>query len=258
MPTTHASMFLWRGRALVVGPGIDSNFHTHFAAQLTIGLAGPFRARMSADSPWIETRGALFAPNRSHQIDCQGELLAHLFVELPQRQRVDISCVPASYVDLPAFAPILAALSDAAVSPPAVPQAERLVHDWLQCALPDVLAPVGFDYRITQAISAIEALVSHSAAETSGAALAANVFLSESRFTHLFRQQTGLPLTRYLLWTRLLAGVEAVARGDNMTAAAHTAGFADLAHMSRTFRQTFGVVPSELRKMTIAFKRDML
>lgn len=47
----------------------------------------------------------------------------------------------------------------------------------------------------------------------------------------------------------------AVARGDNMTKAAHRAGFSDLAHMSRTFRSTFGVVPSELHKMTIAFKQ---
>ena len=35
-----------------------------------------------------------------------------------------------------------------------------------------------------------------------------------------------------------------------------SAGFADLAHMSRTFRNTFGVVPSELQKMAIAFKRE--
>jgi AraC-like DNA-binding protein len=40
-----------------------------------------------------------------------------------------------------------------------------------------------------------------------------------------------------------------------MTNAAHRAGFADLAHMSRTFRATFGVMPSQLQKMTIAFKR---
>ena len=38
--------------------------------------------------------------------------------------------------------------------------------------------------------------------------------------------------------------------------AAHSAGFADLAHMSRTFRNTFGVVPSELQKMAIAFKQE--
>jgi AraC family transcriptional regulator len=82
------------------------------------------------------------------------------------------------------------------------------------------------------------------------------VHLSTSRFTHLFRQQTGLSLTRYLLWTRLLTAVAVIAQGANTTAAAHQAGFADLAHMSRTFRQTFGVMPSELQKMTIAFKRD--
>jgi AraC-like DNA-binding protein len=114
------------------------------------------------------------------------------------------------------------------------------------------LSPLGFDARIGKTLEWIQ---THPGAEPDGAALASLAHLSPSRFTHLFRQQTGLSLSRYLLWARLLDAVAAVARGDNMTSAAHQAGFADLAHMSRTFRGTFGVVPSELNKMTIAFKR---
>jgi AraC family transcriptional regulator len=50
-------------------------------------------------------------------------------------------------------------------------------------------------------------------------------------------------------------GMAAVGDGANMTTAAHRAGFADLAHMSRSFHGTFGVRASELQKMTISFKR---
>ncbi|BBY31562.1 hypothetical protein GCM10023114_33850 [Mycolicibacterium sediminis] len=39
-----------------------------------------------------------------------------------------------------------------------------------------------------------------------------------------------------------------VQAGDDLTTAAHTAGFADSAHLSRTCRDTFGLPPSLLSK----------
>lgn len=248
----RASLFLWHGRSLVVGPGIDSTPHAHFAAQLTLALDRPFRTRLEPDAPWVETGAALFAPNRMHQIDCGGAMLAHLFVEMPQRGQTVATELQAQYHALPDFAPVRAAIGAAGTGGLAIDAAERAAQQWLRCALPAAQPRYGFDPRIGETL---EWLAANPDAHPDGTALAARVHLSESRFTHLFRQQTGLPLSRYQLWTRLLAGVEAVAGGDNMTNAAHRAGFSDLAHMSRTFRATFGVMPSQLQKMTIAFKR---
>lgn len=252
----HGSLFLWHGRALVIGPGIDSTPHAHFAAQLTLGLDRPFRARLEPAAPWIETDAVLFAPNQGHQIDCSGATLAHLFAELPQRGSRITTALRAQYHALPDFAPARAAIDAARAGRLDIDTAEEAVRQWLDCALPAAPAHERFDPRIGDTLDWLAAHSDlHPGAHPGGATLAARVHLSESRFTHLFRQQTGLPLSRYQLWTRLLAGVEAVAAGDNMTNAAHRAGFSDLAHMSRTFRATFGVVPSQLQKMTIAFKR---
>jgi AraC family transcriptional regulator len=251
-PLARGSLFLWHGRALVIGPGIDSAPHAHFAAQLTLGPDRPFRARLEPAAPWIETGAVLFAPNQRHQIDCGGATLAHLFAELPQRGLRITTALQAQYHALPGFTPVRAAIDAAGAGRLDIDTAEDAVRQWLDCALPAAPAHERVDPRIGDTLDWLAAnLGSH----PGGAALAARVHLSESRFTHLFRQQTGLPLSRYQLWTRLLAGVEAVAAGDNMTNAAHRAGFSDLAHMSRTFRATFGVVPSQLQKMTIAFKR---
>lgn len=247
------SLFLWHGRALVVGPGVDSTPHAHFAAQLTLGLDRPFRARLGPDKPWVETKAAIFAPNQPHQLDCGGSTLAHLFVELPQRQQTVATQVDAQYHALPDFAVIRAAIDAARFGKLDIDHAEQAARQWLCCALPEALSPYGFDSRIAKAL---EWIAAHPGEQPGGALLASKVHLSESRFTHLFRQQTGLSLSRYLLWLRLFDGVAAVARGDNMTNAAHHAGFSDLAHMSRSFRSTFGVVPSELHKMTIAFKQN--
>jgi AraC-like DNA-binding protein len=62
----------------------------------------------------------------------------------------------------------------------------------------------------------------------------------------LFVEQTGLPFRTYLLWLRLMRGLEAFASGASLTDAALDAGFADSAHFSRTFRRMFGTTAAAL------------
>ncbi|MCX5210401.1 helix-turn-helix transcriptional regulator [Kitasatospora sp. NBC_00240] len=75
--------------------------------------------------------------------------------------------------------------------------------------------------------------------------LAAAAGLSESRLAHLFRAELGLPLRPYVRWLRMRRATELIAAGASLTAAAHQAGFADAAHLTRTCRRTFGIPPSE-------------
>ncbi|MCV7153604.1 MULTISPECIES: helix-turn-helix domain-containing protein [Mycolicibacterium] len=82
----------------------------------------------------------------------------------------------------------------------------------------------------------------------SGADLAARVGLSASRLTHLFTEQVGIPLRRYVLWSRLRIAILRVQAGDDLTGAAHGAGFADSAHLTRTTRDMFGLPPSVLSR----------
>jgi AraC-like DNA-binding protein len=60
--------------------------------------------------------------------------------------------------------------------------------------------------------------------------------LSEGRFSHLFRQKTGLPMRRYVLWRRIIRAVAAAGNGADLTTAAYVGGFSDQAHFSRVFR----------------------
>jgi AraC-like DNA-binding protein len=72
------------------------------------------------------------------------------------------------------------------------------------------------------------------------------VFLSPSRLTHLFAQEVGLPFRRYVLWRRLTRAMLLISRGGSLSTAAHASGFADAAHMTRTFHQMFGMNPKTL------------
>jgi len=76
------------------------------------------------------------------------------------------------------------------------------------------------------------------------AELAGEVGLSEGRLTRLFRREMGFSLGRYAQWQRVRGAMVAIAAGGNMTDAAMDAGFADSAHLSRTFRCMFGLPPS--------------
>ena len=256
--TFPTQLYLWRGASLVIGPAIDSWLHRHFALQLSVGLDGLFRARFATVDAWQESQAALFAPNQLHQIDGRG-VLAHLFLELPWRSAALTSSVQADYGASPDFAMARALLAQLAAARPAdgdaaTAQAMLAARAWRDAAMAVPAAPRSlFDVRIRAVLEALSADPS-----CGGAALASLVHLSPSRFTHLFREQTGMSLSRYVLWSRLLAAIEAVAQGASTTVAAHQAGFADLAHMSRNFSSTFGVVPSSLQKMTIAFKREAL
>lgn len=78
------------------------------------------------------------------------------------------------------------------------------------------------------------------------AELARAVHLSPSRLAHRFRQAMGVPVRRFILWCRVRAAVEGAMRGASLTEAAYAAGFADSAHLSRTFRAMFGIAPSLL------------
>src|SRR5689334_25281612 len=70
--------------------------------------------------------------------------------------------------------------------------------------------------------------------------------LSSTRFAHLFKEQVGLPFSRYMLWRKLTRAMVAVASERTLAAAAHAADFADAAHLTRTFYQMVGMAPSAL------------
>ncbi|GAB3243808.1 AraC family transcriptional regulator [Chitinimonas naiadis] len=235
-------MYLWRGRALVLGVDTDSTPHAHHAIQLSLALEGEFRLSQG-ESGLQPCRAAILWPGRQHKIAANGALIAHLFIDPGQRvldawQSAELHPEPS--------AELCHELLDAWRTPRSLSVCEASVSRWQEQWLPGFdRAPV-LDARIARVLDqlAVEP-------ELDSDALAASVALSKSRFSHLFSLHTGLPFRRYQLWMRLLAAVDRLAAGANLTTAAHAAGFADLAHMSRVFHATFGVVPSTLSRLAI-------
>ncbi len=74
--------------------------------------------------------------------------------------------------------------------------------------------------------------------------LASEVGLSPQRLRALARQQLGMPLARWRVWTRLRRAAEALQGGHSLADAANTAGFADQAHLTRQMREMMGLTPA--------------
>lgn len=81
--------------------------------------------------------------------------------------------------------------------------------------------------------------------------VASQLALSESRFLHLFSEELGIAWRPYLLWRRLMCAIQAIINNTSATDAAHLAGFSDSAHLSRTFRNNFGMT---IRQALTLFK----
>jgi len=84
------------------------------------------------------------------------------------------------------------------------------------------------------------------------AEVADSLHLSESRFLHLFSEQMGIAWRPFLLWHRMICAINAIVKGASATEAAHQAGFSDSAHLSRTFRNLFGM---SIRKSLALFPK---
>jgi AraC-like DNA-binding protein len=99
-----------------------------------------------------------------------------------------------------------------------------------------------FDERIIEVVHRIRATVSEN---LSLKKFAESVHLSESRLEKLFKDQLGIPITKYRLRYRVSIGIVHLALGQSITKAALAAGFASSSHFSKSYSAINGISPSE-------------
>ena len=79
--------------------------------------------------------------------------------------------------------------------------------------------------------------------------MAKRVYLSPSRFSHLFISQCGQSFTDFLLNTRLAVAIDLLKYSDwSITEIAGLCGFSDAGHFATLFKQKYSHTPSCIRK----------
>ena len=79
-------------------------------------------------------------------------------------------------------------------------------------------------------------------------AVADTVFLSEGRFSHLFKEQVGMTFASYVIYQRILRAYVDVIHGKTVTEAAIEAGFSSSAHFADVNRRVFGMSISNISR----------
>jgi AraC-like DNA-binding protein len=162
----------------------------------------------------------------------EGRVLAERYV------RDGIADVDRKLVD-DILAMLLAAARARSSGASIVEQARRVVQALTQHTEPNAAS----DERIIRAVRYVN---EHLSAPLTLKQVAGVAYLSPSRFRHLFAEQTGMGLRQYVLWRRFVSVWEHRMNGASLSTAAHAAGFADSAHLTRTSRRMFGMPPSSL------------
>ncbi|MGB5810579.1 MAG: AraC family transcriptional regulator [Polyangiales bacterium] len=242
----ESAVFVWADRALFVGNRSETDMHSHHATELSVALDDlgiEIGGRMQPALRGV--CGAVVRAGAEHRLAIPGPKIAVLYVDpqsaiaaslhewlgdeelrvLPEasaseaRRRLGglLSAAETSLADARAICDVLISTFATESIKPTVDHRVRRVMQRIDTELD---APPGLDD------------------------LAASVGISPSRLRHVFREQVGLPISRYALWMRLRTALVEALEGAPMTRAAQTAGFSDAAHFTRTCHQMFGLPPT--------------
>ena len=248
-----AKIFFWGARALFVGQALGLAPHRNAVAVLCAGLDGAFEVSRDpgcSGADYSSHRVALIPAGTLHHLKSGAGRMAFLYLDAHSSDYRHL-LEGASYED-PRLAWGLAceAACVSALTRLAGGQQWASVRSELAAVL-GLSEPQRRDERISETLRLFrdDPAGSHSLGE-----LARKARLSPSRFQHLFKESTGVPVRRYKVWSRMGCAVRAMAAGTPLTNAAHQAGFSSSAHFSTAFSAMFGMPPSRLARMPLGIE----
>ncbi|MBM9579303.1 helix-turn-helix transcriptional regulator [Leptospira sp. 201903070] len=232
-------LFLIGSNVLLTGVPILNELHEHYSASLILSNGKPFRFR-TGTSDWIESRSIFVRPNVEQQLDAQNEDV-FIFHFDPDSIRVHGVFFQFSSEFLELDSILYERILKFLKAPKSEEEAILLWKKILNELKMDRNKSEKRDSRIENVVQKLSDSVPEI---VSLEELIKSTGLSESRLMHLFKDEVGIPMRKYIQWLRIKTCVLSLSQGNSLTVASHEAGFADQAHMSRTFREMFGLKPS--------------
>jgi len=230
---------------MVVGTFGDLDIHHHPAVQVGVGMTGPLTVRTHSDAA-RSGRVVVIASGAGHAVRSEPtDLTLALYLAphtwpgaalhaLSLSESADGIRIPA---DHQALARAVAEAYDADPELAAATLIDRLCGD-----------PREQPGLHPQLRRAMDLIYSGTTESVDLASIAHEVAVSPDYLGRLCRQQTGVSFSAATRWARLLSGLTHLAGGEQVTDAAHLAGFADGSHANRVCREMTGAAPSEIAR----------
>ena len=245
---------------LIISHDIESGLHSHHALQVSISLDEPFIFESNNDESKVKSlfQGVIIGADIPHSLQGTKGLYATLLLDpelhpvkhiLGHHQTTGFVEIDTERLDkMSRFIHVLIAAKMSGNKAVIDQPIEHLLailsqSDCMQEQEPRVAKVIQYIAQTEYKVASVETL-------------AHLVGLSSGRLIHLFKEEVGIPIRRYLLWQRLLDAcayaslhaheeVNCDGKSDmTLTDAAYQAGFTDSAHFSRTFKAMFGLHPS--------------
>lgn len=234
----QGTIFLWPGRWLLLSNGIQNRRHKHVAASLLFGLDGPLNIEISGK--WHQLAGAIVAPEVEQALD-SGDgraLVVHMDPDDPTWRRLVTALGGAEFVSLSKSQLDLQTLEDA-VHAADIAAAQR----WLEMLAADCADHTVLDERVQEVCRWLRDNLPE---RLELSELAALTSLSSSRLTHLFSQQMGVTMRRFLAHLKMQQALYCWKPGMQFAELAALSGFYDQPHLLRTAREMFDAMPSAI------------
>ncbi len=244
-------MAMLNGMSVYIGRDIQTNLHCHHLLEIVLAFDDPFH--ITDTEIELQAKGVIIGSDIPHQFTSNNnDYHIFIFIDPETAEAALLNKVFALHKQqlqaLPSASlqPVINGFKDWFFSNDfSSPPVQKLVDELISALAPYHPFHPPLDARILNAIRYIkENLDSELDIQT----VAAQSYLSESRFSHLFKEQIGIPLRRYVLWCRIEKAIRVIANGAGIAEAAYDCGFSDPAHLTRTFQEMFGVTPSQSLK----------
>jgi len=227
---------------------LATGVHSHYAMQFSFGERDGIAFKPAEKDDWTPYDGIVISSRQPHAMDATscGASATMLIEQETQSGRAleaKFGGQGLSFIDRGTFAAAAANLFATWRAHAGGEETAMAARQALSAVAGNTTPAVVSDERVLRAIAYINRNLAGSLTLES---IAKEVFLSPTRFRHLFVEQTGTALRPYVLWRRFLRSWSLVREGAALSEAAHQAGFADAAHLTRTSQRMFGFAPSML------------
>ena len=232
---------------LVCADYIEPVLHSHSAAHIMISLENEIEVILENEK--VHCRGILIPSGMTHTANTdENKVLIFLFDSTTNiaNQLKEIEILDDELVDgvVNAYHAFVNGDKDAS-------DYRKVVTNVYKCVNGDLLRHIVMDERVESALKYVRANLQE---PLTCSDVAKHVFLSEGRFSHLFKEQVGMTFAAYLIYQRVMKAYVEIINGKSITEAAIEAGFSSSTHFAETSKRLFGLSASTIRKDLVFYK----